>query len=67
MLKLDSRYMFGTDGSCNQKKIWINDCFYKVDSKFRESTKEVSACSIAEAFNLKHVTYKRLKCIVDRD
>ena len=67
MLKLDSRYMLGTDGYGNQKKIWINNCLYKVDSKFRESTKEVSACSIAEAFNLKHVTYKRLKCIVDRD
>ena len=67
MLKLDSRYMFGTDGSGNQKKIWINNYLYKVDSKFRDSTKEVSACSIAEAFKLKHVTYKRLKCIVDGD
>ena len=41
MLELDSKYMYGTDGSGNQKKIWIDNYLYKVDSKFRDSTKEV--------------------------
>ena len=65
MLVLDSKYMYGTDGSGNQKKIWINNYLYKVDSKFRDSTKEVSACNIAEAFGLYHVHYERIKCKID--
>lgn len=65
MLELDSSLMYGTDGSGNQKKIWINNYLYKVDSKFRESTKEVSASNIADAFDIEHVTYKRTKCKVD--
>lgn len=34
MLEFDSRNMFGTDGSDNQKKIWIdNKYLVKVNSK----------------------------------
>lgn len=65
MLELDSKYMYGTDGSGNQKKIWIDNYLYKVDSKFRDSTKEVSACNIAGAFGLYHVHYERIKCKID--
>ena len=60
MLELDSRQMFGTDGSGNQKKIWINNYLYKTDS-----TKEVSASNIAEAFGIPHVEYVRKKCRID--
>lgn len=67
MLELDSRLAFGTDGSGNQKKIWIGNTLYKVDSKFRDSTKEVSASNIADAFEIYHVKYERLQCIVDDD
>ena len=65
MLELDSNLTYGTDGSGDQKKIWVDNYLYKVDSQYRESTKEVSASNIAEAFGIYHVTYKRLKCKVD--
>lgn len=65
MLELDSYIIRGADGYGNQKKIWIDNKLYKVDSKFRDSTKEVSASSIAEAFGIYHVTYERTQCTVD--
>jgi hypothetical protein len=57
--------MFGTDGSGNQRKIWINNKLIKIDSKLRESSKEVSAYNIASAFNLNCVRYTRDKFNVD--
>lgn len=36
MLELDSHIIRGADGYGNQKKIWISNKLYKVDSKFRD-------------------------------
>lgn len=66
MLEFDSRNMFGTDGSGNQKKIWIsNKYLVKVNSKLREASKEVDACKLAELFGLNHAKYKEIKVLVD--
>lgn len=66
MLEFDSRNMFGTDGSGNQKKIWIdNKHLVKVNSKLREASKEVDACKLAELFGLNHANYKEIKVLVD--
>lgn len=66
MLEFDSRNMFGTDGSGNQKKIWIdNKYLVKVNSKLREASKEVDACKLAELFGLNHANYKEIKVVVD--
>ena len=66
MLEFDSRTMFGTDGSGNQKKIWIDDKhLLKVNSQLREASKEVDACKLAELFGLNHATYKEIKVVVD--
>ena len=61
MLKIDNNLLFGTDGSGNQKKAWIGNRLYKVDSKLRESTKEVSASALGKAFGLNVVQYHREK------
>lgn len=66
MLELDSKRLFGSDGSGNQKKIWIdNQHLVKVNSKLRESSKEVDACKLAELFGLNHAEYKEIKVLVD--
>lgn len=65
MLTLEEHNMFGTDGSGNQKKAWIGNYLYKVDSKFRDSTKEISASRLADAFGLEHVAYYPSECILD--
>ena len=65
MLKFDKKNLIGTDGSGNQKKFWLGNTLYKIDSKYRDSTKEVSACNIAEAFGIPHVIYNRAKVLVD--
>lgn len=66
MLELDSKNLFGSDGSGNQKKIWIdNKYLVKVNSKLREASKEVDACKLAELFGLNHALYKEIKVLVD--
>ena len=57
--------MFSTTGSGQQKKAWDSNILYKIDSKYRESNKEVSASSFAEACELNHVTYRRVECLID--
>lgn len=59
ILKLDSKNMFGTDGSGNQKKIWVDNTLIKLNSKFREASKEVSASILGEAFGLNVVEYTK--------
>lgn len=65
MLELDKSRLFGTTGSGQQKKAWDSNILYKIDSKYRESNKEVSASSFAEACELNHVTYRRVGCLID--
>jgi len=60
-LQLDSRSVFGTSGSGNQTKIWIGRRhLVKVNSKFREATKEVDAYKLATAFGLNCAKYSEI-------
>lgn len=63
ILELDNYESFGTPGSGNQTKFWINNQLVKLDSKFRESDKEVSASKLADVFNLNHITYSKIKAL----
>lgn len=54
---LDSSYMFGTEGSGNQKKFWMGDTLIKLNSKYQEADKEVAASVIGKAFGLDMVEY----------
>lgn len=65
MLNLEIDRLFGTDGSGNQKKVWIGNNLVKLDSKFRESQKEVSASILGKAFGLNVVEYRRSRFIVN--
>ena len=65
MLELNKQSLFGTEGSGNQKKIWIGDYLYKIDTRNRESTKEVSAYNLAKAFQIPCVEYRREKVTID--
>ena len=42
--------LFGLDGFGNQKKVWMKDGLFKIDSKLRESVKEVDAYKSAKEF-----------------
>lgn len=64
MLELDSKSLFGTEGSGNQKKLWVGNTLIKIDSKHRESKKEVSASVLGEAFGLSVVQYTRERFIL---
>jgi hypothetical protein len=57
--------LLNCDGLGNQKKVWIDNNLIKIDSKLRESTKEVSAYNIASAFCLNCVKYTRDKFNID--
>lgn len=57
MLELDGINSFGTSGSGNQKKFWVNGILVKLDSKNRESKKERDASIIARSFGLDAVIY----------
>lgn len=63
-LALDSRNVFGSDGSGNQVKSWLNKRqLLKINSKFRESTKEVDAYILGTAFGLNCAKYTALDVI----
>lgn len=78
-LDLDNLNMFGTEGSGHQLKCWTTvygkPCLIKLNSKFREASKEVSASALALACGLNAVRYqaseytyqgkKRLGCICE--
>lgn len=57
-LQLDSKDIFGTDGSGNQIKLWLDKKhLIKVNSKLREATKEVDAYKLGRAFGLNCAKY----------
>lgn len=62
-LELDNYSRFGTSGSGNQPKFWVNNYLVKVDSKFRESDKEVSACRLAEILGIYHARYEKIEAL----
>lgn len=53
--------LFGSEGSGDQKKIWIEDRLHKLNSKFHEDDKEVAASIIGRAFGLNCVEYHSAK------
>lgn len=57
VLKLETSEVFGSDGSGNQKKVWIDNKLIKLNSKYREASKEVSASILGKAFGLDIVQY----------
>jgi len=59
ILKLETSRVFGTDGSGNQKKIWVGETLIKLNSKHREANKEVSAYMLGRAFGIDTLEYKR--------
>lgn len=58
-LKLETDKVFGSDGSGDQKKIWVDNKLIKLNSKFREASKEVSASILGKAFGLNIVEYSK--------
>jgi len=60
ILKLDSHSVFGTDGSGNQVKMWLNNSLIKVNSKYKEATKEVDAYKLGSAMGLYCAEYTSL-------
>lgn len=60
ILKLDSRSVYGTDGSGNQAKIWLNNSLIKINSKYKEASKEVDAYKLGSAMGLKCAEYASL-------
>lgn len=62
MLQLDNYECFGTSGSGNQKKFWINNKLIKLDSKRHESLKEKDAYIVGKAFGLNMVKYDVISC-----
>ena len=57
-LALDSRNIFGTDGSGNQIKQWIDENhLVKVNSRYRESSKEADAYLLGSAMGLNCAKY----------
>lgn len=66
ILKLGIDSLFGTDGSGNQKKAWVEHKYLiKLNSKLKEASKEVDACRLAEIVGLNHANYKEIKVLVD--
>lgn len=61
ILELDNYSAFGTSGSGNQLKFWVDNKLIKIDSKYKESDKEVSASILAELFGLSCVKYYKSK------
>ena len=60
-LALDSKNIFGSDGSGNQIKSWINSRFLiKVNSKYREASKEVDAYKLGTALGLDCAKYEQI-------
>lgn len=51
--------LFGTESSGNQKKIWKDGFLIKLNSKYHEDEKEVSACIIGKAFGLNMLQYSK--------
>lgn len=65
ILQLDSRKVIGTSGSGNQAKVWIDkNHLVKVNSKFRESSKEVDAYKLATALGLNCAEYSEIDVIL---
>ena len=60
---------FGTEGSGQQQKCWLENrgrkYLIKIDSKFRETTKEVSVSRILKAAGIEHVEYKKISVNVE--
>lgn len=52
---------FGTEGSGNQIKLWNGSKLIKLNSKYRESSKEVSAYLLGTAFGLQMTPYRQCK------
>ena len=60
MMPLASADMFGSEGSGNQKKFWTKDNkLVKLNSKYREADKEVSAYELGTMFGLDMVRYEK--------
>jgi hypothetical protein len=60
MIPLNSANMFGSEGSGNQKKFWTTDNrLVKLNSKYREADKEVSAYELGTMFGLDMVRYEK--------
>lgn len=65
ILQLDNKDLFGTFGSGNQTKIWIDEQnLVKVNSKLRESSKEVDAYKLATAFGLSCAKYSEVDVLM---
>ena len=57
LAELRSSQLFGSEGSGDQKKIWLDNRLHKLNSKFHEDDKEVAASKIGKAFGLNCVQY----------
>ena len=57
--------VFGTEGSGHQKKYWTegNEYLIKINSKYREASKEVSASAILSSLGVFCVDYEMIKVI----
>jgi len=64
ILRLESDKIFRSTGSGNQKKIWVGNKLIKLNSKWREASKEESAGILADAFGLYSVQYIKKEYIV---
>lgn len=63
MLELDTCKVFGSEGSGNQKKCWINDTLIKLNSKYHESEKEYSAYLFGKLLGFPVIEYKKSKYV----
>ncbi len=63
--KLNEISIFGTEGSGHQTKIWIDNKsrLIKLNSKYKEASKEQSASTIALLSNLNAVKYQQIEVI----
>lgn len=65
ILQLDSRKVIGTSGSGNQSKVWVDkNHLVKVNSKFRESSKEVDAYKLGSILGLNCAEYNEINVIL---
>lgn len=61
VIDLSQVLLFGSEGSGDQKKIWIENRLHKLNSKIHEDDKEVAASIIGRAFGLDCVEYHSAK------
>lgn len=65
ILQLDSRKVIGTSGSGNQAKVLVDkNHLVKVNSKFKESSKEVDAYKLGSIFGLNCAEYSEIDVIL---